>query len=199
MKAWQALLGFSIAFYAVISWLLARPISVSEKPSGTVADSAVISKQEVILKMAEFVEKKGVKVSTRDSEGTTFSPVEVGGFELNSDLKNQLSTAEGLQALRQRIGERGAAVVLEVEAAFKEKQFHTIAEREILLDLANALVQLQASPTLTERFALEAKESLRSADTELRGYGGRALQYYLSNESDGEKKSATVQAIRSAP
>ena len=197
MKFWQLLLGFSLAFYALVSWLLARPISSKEVLSQVSTDSVTLSKQAVILKMADYVEKTSEKSSAAIISQHFSSPIEVGGFELNPELKSQLASSEGIEAFKQRIGDRSLEISKEINNALNDKLYRNTAEREILLDLAHALIRLKSSSILIDRFAREAKLTLQSTEPEQRAYSGRALQYYLESEADPEKKAAMIKSFHS--
>lgn len=197
MKFWQPLLGLSLVFYALVSWLLARPISSKEVQSQLSTDPVTLSKQAVILEMADYVEKTSEKSSVAIISQAFSSPIEVGGFELNPELKNQLASSEGIEALKQRIGDRSLEISAEIDNALNDKLYRNTAEREILLDLAHALIRLKSSSILIDRLAREAKLTLQSPQPDERAYSGRALQYYLESEADPEKKAAMIKSFHS--
>jgi hypothetical protein len=122
-------------------------------------------------------------------------PIEVGGLEMNDQLKEQVSTPEGIAELKKHLGDRAEQMVPEIEAAFEHDQFRSADEQTTLLDLTHAVADMTKNPILTGRLASEAHRYLIPSVDQDTNYGGRALQFYLATEPDPEKRTQFVRSL----
>jgi hypothetical protein len=198
MKNWKVLLALICVGYGAIYFLLFH----SNEPEPTLA-----AKKEVIQEMAAYVETTHDAEKLKDQKAfpapakrsnayhPDARPIEVGGLEMNDQLKEQVSTPEGIAELKKHLGDRAEQMVPDIEAAFQHDQFRSAEEQTTLLDLTHAIADITQSPVLTGRLASEARRYLAPSVDQDKNYGGRALQFYLATEPDPEKRTQFVRSL----
>ncbi len=198
-----------VSVYLGLNWALTRPTESSVASNESVNNAA----SETIRQTAEFVKNNpngfkpqlaGIKLdgSATNQNVTNSQPTEAArsnrdvlGFTLDSVTQQELWTDAGFEKFKAKIGDNATVAVQDLKQAWVSTELNDIKSRGALLEITNSLAKASDQPAARDMLINEAETYLKPSEHQNVEHGGRALQYYVTQEYDIDKMKNNLDKI----